>query len=262
MLVRKEMSAVEDARLVEARARTGAPLAGTHACIDTAELARLRKRYTDYAILKRTFDIVNSCFQLIVFSPLFLAAAVAIKLTDGGPVLFAQQRLTGGPGGPRVFRILKFRTMVVNAEQLGAKITGKRDPRITPAGRILRGLKLDELPQLINILRGEMSFVGPRPQTLGYVEQFREHYHAIHSVVPAGLTDLATLKYRDEARLLEEADDQERFYCEVIMPDKIAYHYKYLEHIGIGQDVSILAQTVYHVFVVKPWRKLTGRRHG
>jgi lipopolysaccharide/colanic/teichoic acid biosynthesis glycosyltransferase len=216
----------------------------------------LRQRYQRYAPAKRAFDVVNAAAQLVVFSPLFLVSALAVKLYDGGPVFFRQQRLTGGPGGPRTFEILKFRTMVVDAEKLGAKITMRRDPRITSVGRILRWLKLDELPQLINILRGDMSFVGPRPQTMGYVAQFREHYEAIHSIVPAGLTDLATLKYRDEAALLESAPDKERFYIEEIMPDKIAYHYQYLSRIGLAEDLAILARTFFYVFAAKPVKRI------
>ncbi len=222
-----------------------------------ARLERLRSRYLRYAPYKRGFDLINATMQLIIFSPLFAVSALAIKLTDHGPIFFRQQRLTGGPGGARVFDILKFRTMVVNAESLGAKITQRHDPRITAIGRILRFLKLDELPQLINILRGEMSFVGPRPQTMGYVEQFFAHYEAIHSIVPAGLTDLASLKYRDEAQLLEGAEDKERFYIEEIMPDKIAFHYDYLNKIGMAQDISILARTVFYVFIERPFRRIT-----
>lgn len=257
MLVRNDLAAGEESRL----ASRAAPRAAS-APLGPARLDAYRARYRAYAPLKRGFDVLNAALQLALFSPLFALAALAIALTDRGPVFFRQQRLTGGPGGPRTFAILKFRTMVVDAESRGAKITGRHDPRITPTGRVLRGLKLDELPQLLNILRGEMSFVGPRPQTLGYVEQFREHYHAIHSVVPAGLTDLATLKYRDEGRLLAQAADPERLYVEEIMPDKIAFHYRYLERLGLAQDLSILAQTVLQVFVVKPLRRLTGRGRG
>jgi lipopolysaccharide/colanic/teichoic acid biosynthesis glycosyltransferase len=222
----------------------------------SCDLAAVRERYLRYAPLKRAFDVVNALLLLVVFSPLFLLSALAVKLADGGPVFFRQQRLTGGLAGPRTFEILKLRTMVVNAEKLGAKITMRRDPRITGVGRVLRWFKLDELPQLINILRGDMSFVGPRPQTLGYVEQFREHYEAVHSIVPAGLTDLATLKYRDEALLLESAPDKERFYCDVIMPDKIAYHYAYLAKLGLGEDLAILGRTLFYVFCEKPARRI------
>lgn len=233
---------------VEAAAPLSAQLA--------SDLETLRARYRRYAPWKRGFDIVNAALQLVIFSPLFVLSALAIKLSDGGPVFFRQQRLTGGLSGPRTFEILKFRSMVVNAEKLGAKITMRRDPRITAVGRALRWMKFDELPQLINILRGDMSFVGPRPQTMGYVAQFREHYEAIHSIVPAGLTDLATLKYRDEALLLEGAADKERFYVEEIMPDKIAYHYVYLSRIGLLEDLSILARTLFYVFAAKPAKRI------
>lgn len=219
------------------------------------DLAVLRERYIRYAPFKRTFDIVNAAAQLVLFSPLFLLSALAVKLSDGGPVLFRQQRLTGGLDGPLTFEILKFGTMVVDAERLGSKITMRHDPRITGVGKVLRWLKLDELPQLINILRGDMSFVGPRPQTLGYVEQFREHYEAIHSIVPAGLTDLATMKYRDEAQLLASVADKERYYIDVIMPDKIVYHYQYLSRIGLLEDTSILLRTVGYV-LVRPFRRI------
>ena len=224
--------------------------------LSTLQLRTYRQRFLRYAPYKRAFDVANASVQLLVFSPLFLLAAVAIKLSDRGPVFFRQTRMTGGGSkGARTFEILKFRTMVVNAEQLGAKITQKRDPRITRIGRLLRATKIDEMPQLLNILRGEMSFVGPRPQTMGYVGHFRKHYEAIHSILPAGLTDLASLKYRDEARLLEDAPDKERFYIEVIMPDKIAYHYAYLSRASFSLDLSILARTLLYVIFERPWTK-------
>jgi lipopolysaccharide/colanic/teichoic acid biosynthesis glycosyltransferase len=212
-----------------------------------------------YLHFKRGFDIVNATLQLLLFSPLMLLVAVAIKLYDRGPVFFRQARLTKGPDGPRVFNIVKFRTMVIDAERLGSKITGHNDPRITPLGRVLRSMKVDELPQLFNILVGDMSFVGPRPQTMGYVEQFREHYDAIHSRIPAGLTDLASLKYRDESKLLAAAEDPEAMYLQLIMPDKISHHYYYLDHMSLKLDLYILFQTVYHVFIVKPVRKIGGK---
>jgi lipopolysaccharide/colanic/teichoic acid biosynthesis glycosyltransferase len=216
-------------------------------------------RSRGYLHVKRAMDFASALIQLILFGPLMLAIAASIKLFDHGPVFFTQERLTGGPSGPRVFRIVKFRTMVLNAEQLGAKITAKHDPRITPCGRMLRASKLDELPQLFNILAGDMSFVGPRPQTLGYVSQFQQHYDLIHSMVPAGLTDLATLKYRDEGRILASCAEPERVYIEQIMPDKIACHYGYLRHVGPWTDFSIILQTLYHVFVRKPLGKLLRR---
>ncbi|MCH7472113.1 sugar transferase [bacterium] len=227
--------------------------------LPAAQVEQILSSHRSFLRFKRIFDVYNSLVQLVLFSPLFLVFALAIKLYDRGPVLFSQERLTKGRTGPRIFRILKFRTMVVGAEKLGAQITERRDPRITPVGRVLRSLKLDELPQLLNILRGEMSFVGPRPQTLGYVEAFKGHYSQIHSVVPAGLTDLASLKYREEGRMLSEADDPERYYLEKIMPDKIRCHYLYLERMNLATDLGILMHTILRVFVVKPFSRLARR---
>lgn len=201
-----------------------------------------------YLRFKRGFDVVNALLQLTLFAPLMLLISAVIWLSDRGPVFFLQERLTGGRRGPRVFRIIKFRTMVVDAESLGAKITGKNDCRITPIGRLLRKTKLDELPQYINVLKGEMSFVGPRPQTLGYVEAFRDHYHAIHSIVPAGVTDLASVKYKDEGRILDSVEDPERYYIEHIMPDKIRCHYEYVRNMSLGSDLKIIFLTLAKVF--------------
>lgn len=201
-----------------------------------------------YLRVKRVFDAVNAAIQLTIFSPLMLLISALIWVGDRGPVFFRQERLTGGPGGPRVFKILKFRTMVVGAESMGAKITCRGDQRITPIGRLLRKTKLDELPQYFNVLVGDMSFVGSRPQTLGYVEAFREHYERIHSIVPAGVTDLASVKYKDEGRLLDSVEDPESFYIEHIMPDKIRCHYEYVRHMSLGGDLKIIFLTLAKVF--------------
>lgn len=214
-----------------------------------SKLTLLRDRCRFYLRFKRVFDVTNALIQLVIFSPIMLLAAIAIKLYDGGPVLFRQPRLTGGPHGPRQFDIFKFRTMVLDAESQGGKITPKNDGRITPVGRILRKLKIDEIPQLFNILRGEMSFVGPRPQTLGYVEHFREHYQLIHSVVPSGLTDLASVRYRNEEEELACSDDPERMYLERIMPEKIKLHHEYIQRMNFWLDLTILAKTLIGVYV-------------
>jgi lipopolysaccharide/colanic/teichoic acid biosynthesis glycosyltransferase len=213
-----------------------------------SKLTLLRDRCRCYLRFKRTFDIINAVLQLVLFAPIMLLAALAIKLYDGGPVLFSQRRITGGPRGPREFNIYKFRTMVIDAERHGAKITPKNDGRITPVGRVLRKLKIDEMPQLLNILRGEMSFVGPRPQTLGYVERFREHYQLIHSVVPSGLTDLASVRYRNEEEELAGADDPEALYVNRIMPEKIKLHHEYVQRMSLLLDLRILYLTLVSVY--------------
>lgn len=202
-----------------------------------------------YLALKRLFDAFNAALQLVLFAPIFLLAMLSIKLYDRGPVFFHQERITGGPDGPRHFKILKFRTMVVDAEALGAKITGKTDPRITPIGKLMRKFKIDEIPQLVNILRGDMSFVGPRPQTLGYAEHFRDHYDLIHSVVRAGLTDLASIRFKDEGGILSAASDPERVYIEKIMPAKIRTHQEYVRNMNLALDMKILWLTIVRVFL-------------
>ena len=217
--------------------------------ITRTQAASLRNQHRGYILFKRMFDFINAAIQLVLFSPLLLISMLAIKAYDRGPVFFCQERITGGPAGPRQFRIIKFRTMVVDAESMGAKITEKSDPRITPFGKLLRKFKIDEIPQLINILRGEMSFVGPRPQTLGYVEKFRDHYEVIHSVIPAGLTDLASIRFRDEGALLNAAEDPERFYIERIMPDKICCHQEYVRRMNFALDMQILWYTLVQVFI-------------
>ena len=148
--------------------------------------------------MKRTFDILVAAIGLVLFAPLFLLIAILIKVDSKGPVFFRQLRIGINF---RAFEIYKFRTMVQKAPQLGKPITYGHDSRITRAGRLLRKAKLDELPQLINVLKGEMSFVGPRPEVPQYVELFRRDYMEILTVRP-GITDLASLKYRDEASLL------------------------------------------------------------
>lgn len=207
-----------------------------------------RRKRKAYLILKRVSDIINALIQIVLFAPIMLIAALAIKLYDNGPVFFLQERITGGADGPRRFKIVKFRTMVRDAENHGGKITPKNDTRITPVGRLLRRFKIDEMPQLFNILKGEMSFVGPRPQTLGYVEKFKKHYEFIHSVVPAGLTDLATIRFRNEEELLGGTDDPEKLYVEKIMPDKIAWHVLYVRQVNPLLDFWILFMTIVLVF--------------
>src|SRR6267378_5890130 len=162
-------------------------------------------------MIKRAFDIALSILVLVLCSPLLLLAAVVVKLDSSGPVLFAQERIGRGF---RPFRMLKLRTMRADAETIAAPITVGDDRRVTRAGRVLRALKIDELPQFLNVLRGEMSVVGPRPEILRYVSMYRDDYVEILRVRP-GITDLASLKYRNEAQVLGAADDPERFYATV-----------------------------------------------
>src|SRR5690606_14762041 len=194
--------------------------------------------------MKRLLDIAASALGLLVLSPVLLAVAALIKATSRGPVLFLQKRV-GRDFQP--FHIYKFRTMVADAPARGPSLTeGESDPRITRVGRVLRKLKLDELPQLVNVLRGEMSLVGPRPEVPKYVELFRGDYADILRIRP-GITDLASLKYRDEAALLGQADDPESLYVSEILPDKIALAREYLARSSFWFDLGLIAKTVLRV---------------
>ena len=163
-----------------------------------------------HPVAKRCFDITFSGLGLLALSPLLLVISVLVKVSDCGPAFYRQQRV--GRGGVP-FRIWKFRTMVVNAEKLGLSVTKDGDPRITRMGRLLRKTKLDELPQLWNVLVGEMSFVGPRPEVQRYVDRYSAEQRQILELKP-GITDLATLEFRNEEELLATASDTEKLYLE------------------------------------------------
>jgi len=190
--------------------------------------------------LKRVFDFTASLLGLIVLSPLFLIVAILIKLDDGGSIFFRQTRV-GQHGKP--FKIYKFRTMVENAEKLGAQVTKGDDPRITRVGKFLRKYKLDELPQLINVLKGEMSLVGPRPEVPKFVKLFDEDYKEILQVKP-GITDYASLEFKDENELLKGAENPEEVYIKEILPKKIEYYKKYLKDISFTTDLKLLLKTI------------------
>lgn len=191
-------------------------------------------------MMKRMFDLLVSFCGLLLLWPVLLVSAVLIKLTSPGPALYRQQRM-GLNFQP--FDILKFRTMVVDAHKLGGQITAGRDPRITSVGHFLRKTKIDELPQLINVFKGEMSFVGPRPEVPRYVEMFRDDYAELLKVRP-GITDIASLKYRHESELLGESDNPETTYVQVILPDKIALAKEYIRRSSILFDLQLIFKTV------------------
>ena len=194
-------------------------------------------------MIKRLFDVVAAVAGLLVLSPLFALVALAIKLTSRGPVFFRQERV-GRDFQP--FRIYKFRTMVVDAPRLGGQITAGRDPRITTIGHLLRKTKLDELPQLLNVLSGEMSLVGPRPEVPKYVEMFRPQFAEVLSVRP-GITDLASVKYRDENEILGRADDPEAAYVNQVLPDKLALATEYVRRASFWFDVRLIFATFWKV---------------
>ena len=194
-----------------------------------------------YLSAKRLFDVVCSAFGLLLLAPLLLVLAVLIKVADRGPILFLQERV--GRHGQR-FKIWKYRTMVVNAEKLGGSITAGKDPRITPIGRWLRKTKCDELPQLWNVLRGDMSFVGPRPEVPRYVALYTPEQRKVLELKP-GITDLATLEFRHEEELLNRAVDVETFYVRECVPRKIALNLSYARGANLLTDLKIILRTVY-----------------
>jgi len=191
-------------------------------------------------MLKRLFDIVFSFLGLLVLSPLLLIIAILIKRDSKGPVFFRGIRV-GRFGKP--FRIYKFRTMVVNADELGGSPTADNDPRITKAGRFLRKYKLDELPQLLNVLKGEMSLVGPRPEVEEYVKLYGEEEKAILSVYP-GMTDWASIENADEGAILAKSPDPQKIYREQIWPEKLKLQLKYVEEHSLWIDFKIILKTL------------------
>ena len=190
--------------------------------------------------MKRLFDLVCVIPGIIVLAPLFLLIAVWIKLDSAGPVFFRQERV--GLNG-RLFRILKFRTMVTNAEALGGQLTVGSDRRVTGAGGLLRRYKLDELPQLFNVLVGDMSLVGPRPEVPRYVALYTDEQRQVLRLRP-GITDPASIQFRDEAVLLGTAEDPERYYIDVLMPEKIRLNMEYAKRATLWQDILTVFRTL------------------
>ena len=207
------------------------------------EIAAVLARRRPQLAAKRAMDIVLSAAALCVLWPVLLLIALAIVVDDPGPVFYRQVRV--GRGG-KPFRIFKFRTMVVDADKKGLSITVGRDSRITRVGAFLRRTKLDELAQLLNVLCGQMSFVGPRPEVPRYVELYTPYQRQVLLVRP-GITDYASIAYRNENDLLAGADDPERMYIETIMPDKIELNMKYLREISPLTDVRLMLRTVFAV---------------
>ena len=189
---------------------------------------------------KRFYDLFFSTFGLVLLSPLLLLIALAIKLSDRGPIFYRQKRI-GQYGIP--FLIWKFRTMVPNADVCGLSVTGNDDPRVTPLGRFLRRTKCDELPQLWNVLRGEMSLVGPRPEVARYVEHYTREQRAILQYKP-GITDLASLRFRHEESLLNCSTTTEEFYVEHCLPRKLKLNQEYARQSNLLTDTWIIVQTL------------------
>ncbi|WP_195499850.1 sugar transferase [Alistipes timonensis] len=189
--------------------------------------------------MKRFFDLVASGLGLLVLSPLFLVLAVWIKCDSKGPVFYRQVRVGRNNGD---FRLYKFRSMRVGSDKRGLITIGGHDPRVTRSGYYIRRYKLDELPQLINVFVGDMSLVGPRPEVRKYVDLYSPEQMHVLDVRP-GITDLASIRYRNENELLEQVDDPERYYVDVIMQDKLRINLEYVANHSFRGDFKLICQT-------------------
>jgi lipopolysaccharide/colanic/teichoic acid biosynthesis glycosyltransferase len=199
--------------------------------------------------VRRALDTTAAGVGLVLLSPVLLAAALAVRLSSPGPVLFRQERI-GLAGRP--FQILKFRTMRVDAERHGGQLTVGADPRVTAVGRFLRAWKLDELPQLLNVVRGEMALVGPRPEVPRYVALYTPEQRRVLGVRP-GITDPASVAFRSESDMLAVHPEPERLYVEAIMPEKLRLNLAYLDRRTLLSDLGIIVDTLKAV--VRPEEK-------
>ena len=194
-------------------------------------------------VLKRVFDFCLALIVLVIVWPLMLIIAVLIKIDSSGPALFFQERVTSYG---KIFKIWKFRTMVSNAEKIGSQITTKNDQRVTKFGRMLRHSRLDELPQLINILAGDMSFVGTRPEVVKYVNMYTPVMMAT-LLLPAGVTSEASIRYKDEYRLLGLSDDVDNTYINEVLPAKMVWNLNSIERFSFARELLTMIRTVFAV---------------
>ena len=190
--------------------------------------------------LKRAFDVTAGTALLVLLSPVMAITAVAIKKDSEGPVFYRQERVTAYG---KKFRIHKFRTMVSNADKIGTAVTVGNDSRITKVGAKLRGLRLDELPQLIDVIKGDMSFVGTRPEAVKYVEKYKPEYNAT-LLLPAGITSEASIRYKDEDKLLDGAADVDTVYIEEVLPGKMKYNLTCVQNYSAIKDLITMLRTV------------------
>lgn len=193
---------------------------------------------------KRVFDIVVSLIMIILCSPILLIISILIVKDSKGGVFYRQERVTQYG---RVFRIFKFRTMVQNADQIGTQVTVSNDLRITKIGSKLRNCRLDELPQLFNIFLGDMTFVGTRPESVHYVKSYTNEMYAT-LLLPAGVTSEASIEYKDEADLLDQADDVDSVYINEILPEKMKYNLNSIKEFSFFKEIATMFRTVFAVF--------------
>ena len=203
-----------------------------------------RKKFSLF--LKRLFDVLVSLILLSIAFPFFIVLAIVIKIDSRGPVFYRQERVTSYN---KKFRIFKFRTMVFNADKKGSLITGKNDCRITRVGKFIRKCRLDEVSQLIDVLRGKMTFVGTRPEVPKYVEKYTPEMYAT-LLLPAGVTSTASIKFKDEDEILEKhsGENVDTVYVEKILPEKMKYNLNDIENFGFFRDISIMFKTAVAIF--------------
>lgn len=194
-------------------------------------------------ILKRIFDIVVSLIMLIILLPVFIFLGVAIKIDSKGAIFFRQERITQYG---KTFKIFKFRTMVNNAEKLGTQVTVGNDARITKVGKFIRDCRLDEIAQLLNILTGDMTFVGTRPEVKKYVNHYTKEMMAT-LLLPAGVTSLASIYYKDEAKLLDKSNNPDKTYVEEVLPGKMKYNLQSIKEFNFFEDIKTMIKTVIAV---------------
>ncbi len=189
---------------------------------------------------KRLFDIVATILGGLLLIPIILPIAIWIKLSSKGPLFYIQKRV----GKDFLeFDLYKFRSMVVDADKVGPSVTSGDDPRITKVGAIIRKTKIDELPQLLNVLKGDMSLVGPRPEVMKFVSKKKDEYKKVLSVKP-GITDNAAIEFRDEETIMEQYEDKEKAYIDFVLPKKIELYYKYIDNISLIGDIKLILRTL------------------
>lgn len=200
----------------------------------------LLKKRTGSLIMKRIFDIVMSLLLLVILSPVFLVVSIWIKLDSKGPVFFRQVRVTTYG---KQFRIFKFRTMCENAEKKGSLVTVGNDSRITKVGEKIRHCRLDEIPQLLNVLTGDMTFVGTRPEVVKYVNAYSDEMYAT-LLLPAGITSVASIQYKDEDEILSKAKDPDDAYIHEVLPDKMKYNLASIENFSFLNEIKTMVNTL------------------
>ena len=212
-------------------------------CDEVRPYYEVLKKKQFQLVLKRLFDIIFALILLVIIAIPMIIIAILIKCDSPGPVFYRQERVTTYG---RVFRIHKFRTMVNNADRIGTAVTVGNDSRITKVGSKIRDLRIDELPQLIDVLLGDMSFVGTRPEAVKYVNAYTNEMYAT-LLLPAGITSEASIRYKDEAKLLDQADDVDQVYVDEVLPGKMVWNLKSIEEYSLVQDVMTMFRTVFAV---------------